>query len=202
MPRRLQVQQWAVAFRKTVDFELDLASVARARPSGGSESHHNDTETTCSIQRLCLYWWQLLPTGKIMDLLTRRTKIVATIGPASSSKETLEEMIQAGMNVARLNFFPRQLRRPCPHDQATAGSFPKNTTIPSRCCKTCRGRKFASATSPMARLISRKEKPLTWSPWQRRTTFQGPLALTIPTWPTKPNQGCKFCWMMVCWSLK
>jgi len=39
-----------------------------------------------------------------MDLLTRRTKIVATIGPASSSKETLEEMIQAGMNVARLNF--------------------------------------------------------------------------------------------------
>jgi pyruvate kinase len=39
-----------------------------------------------------------------MDLLTRRTKIVATIGPASSSKETLKEMIEAGMNVARLNF--------------------------------------------------------------------------------------------------
>ncbi len=39
-----------------------------------------------------------------MDLLSRRTKIVATIGPASSSKDILEEMIQAGMNVARLNF--------------------------------------------------------------------------------------------------
>jgi pyruvate kinase len=39
-----------------------------------------------------------------MDPLIRRTKIVATIGPASSSRETLEEMIQAGMNVARLNF--------------------------------------------------------------------------------------------------
>ncbi|WP_144867420.1 pyruvate kinase [Hyella patelloides] len=33
-----------------------------------------------------------------------RTKIVATIGPASSSRETLVQMVQQGMNVARLNF--------------------------------------------------------------------------------------------------
>jgi pyruvate kinase len=33
-----------------------------------------------------------------------RTKIVATIGPSSSNKTTLLKMIQAGMNVARLNF--------------------------------------------------------------------------------------------------
>jgi pyruvate kinase len=39
-----------------------------------------------------------------MDPLTRRTKIVATIGPASSSRATLKQMIDAGMNVARLNF--------------------------------------------------------------------------------------------------
>ena len=34
----------------------------------------------------------------------KKTKIVATIGPASSSKEELERMIRAGLNVARLNF--------------------------------------------------------------------------------------------------
>lgn len=34
----------------------------------------------------------------------KRTKIVATIGPACSDKEILKDMIKAGMNVARLNF--------------------------------------------------------------------------------------------------
>jgi pyruvate kinase len=34
----------------------------------------------------------------------RRTKIVATIGPASSDRETLVRMVEAGMDVARLNF--------------------------------------------------------------------------------------------------
>ncbi|WP_430784834.1 pyruvate kinase [Virgibacillus flavescens] len=34
----------------------------------------------------------------------RKTKIVCTIGPASESIETLEQLIKSGMNVARLNF--------------------------------------------------------------------------------------------------
>ncbi|MCU7834492.1 MAG: pyruvate kinase, partial [gamma proteobacterium symbiont of Taylorina sp.] len=33
----------------------------------------------------------------------RKTKIVATIGPASDSPEIIQQMIEAGMNVARLN---------------------------------------------------------------------------------------------------
>ncbi len=36
--------------------------------------------------------------------MQKRTKIVATIGPASKDKETLRKMIESGMNVARINF--------------------------------------------------------------------------------------------------
>lgn len=36
--------------------------------------------------------------------LTKRTKIVATLGPATSSKEVLTQMIKEGVNVCRINF--------------------------------------------------------------------------------------------------
>ncbi len=39
-----------------------------------------------------------------MSPLTHRTKIVATIGPASDSPEKIKAMMRAGMSVARLNF--------------------------------------------------------------------------------------------------
>lgn len=37
-------------------------------------------------------------------LASRRAKIVATIGPASSARDNLKQLIEAGMNVSRLNF--------------------------------------------------------------------------------------------------
>ncbi|MEC4817694.1 MAG: pyruvate kinase [Scytonema sp. PMC 1069.18] len=40
----------------------------------------------------------------MMHYLNHKTKVVATIGPASSSPEVLTRMVKAGMNVARLNF--------------------------------------------------------------------------------------------------
>ncbi|MFZ5449788.1 MAG: pyruvate kinase [Thermodesulfobacteriota bacterium] len=39
-----------------------------------------------------------------MPLPRHKTKIVATIGPASRSTEVMQQMLNAGMNVARLNF--------------------------------------------------------------------------------------------------
>src|SRR5262245_20370790 len=37
-------------------------------------------------------------------MISRRTKIVCTIGPASDSEEMITKLVTAGMNVARLNF--------------------------------------------------------------------------------------------------
>ena len=39
-----------------------------------------------------------------MNLPSHKTKIVATIGPASQAPEILAQIIRAGMNIARLNF--------------------------------------------------------------------------------------------------
>jgi len=36
--------------------------------------------------------------------MSRNTKIVATIGPASQDEQTIQKLLQAGLNVARLNF--------------------------------------------------------------------------------------------------
>jgi len=40
----------------------------------------------------------------LLDLQTKHTKIVATIGPASNNPDTIRQMIRGGMNVARINF--------------------------------------------------------------------------------------------------
>ena len=50
---------------------------------------------------------QTLNTGESKTLPfpnVRKTKIVCTLGPSTSTRQRIEELIQAGMNVARLNF--------------------------------------------------------------------------------------------------
>ena len=36
--------------------------------------------------------------------MNRRAKIIATLGPASDDKETIRNLLTAGMDVARINF--------------------------------------------------------------------------------------------------
>jgi len=45
-----------------------------------------------------------------MELPAHKTKIIATIGPVSRHKGTIEKMIKAGMSVARINFPMEPLR--------------------------------------------------------------------------------------------
>ncbi len=47
--------------------------------------------------------WGSAPTATVRADM-RRTKIVATIGPASREPDTLLRMVNAGMDVARLNY--------------------------------------------------------------------------------------------------
>ena len=46
---------------------------------------------------------QTVQAAQLTQRARKRTKIVATIGPASTSEEVVRGMFQAGMNVARLN---------------------------------------------------------------------------------------------------
>ena len=40
----------------------------------------------------------------INDLIYRQTKIIATLGPSTSSRESIEGLINAGVDLVRLNF--------------------------------------------------------------------------------------------------
>jgi pyruvate kinase len=66
------------------------------------------------------------------QLPSKKTKIVCTIGPASDSRDTLEEMIRSGMNVARLNFAHGDLdshRRAIESIRAAASSVGQRVSI-------------------------------------------------------------------------
>jgi len=59
-------------------------------------SKHNYSPLTLTWNRSCSMLHE-------SDVLLKKTKIICTLGPATSSKQTIKEMFQAGMNGVRIN---------------------------------------------------------------------------------------------------
>ncbi len=72
-----------------------------------------------------------------MKLPEQKTKIVATIGPASASREVMEAMIKAGMNVARINFSHGDFQRPQTGDRQAPRGRPRGWDGESPSWPTC-----------------------------------------------------------------
>lgn len=94
------------------------------------------------------------------SLPAHKTKIVATIGPASESPEMLEKLIRAGLNVARLNF--------------SHGDFARHEVVIRRIREASRttGRRvaiMADLPGPKMRLGKIEPEPIQLSPGDRFT---------------------------------
>ncbi|MBU0945223.1 MAG: pyruvate kinase [Proteobacteria bacterium] len=85
-------------------------------------------------------------------LPNNKTKLICTIGPASDTQEMIEQMLQAGMNVARLNFS---------HGDFTSH---KEVIAKIRAASKCTGKRvaiMADLPGPKMRIGSFGEEPVT-----------------------------------------
>src|SRR5215470_17384019 len=92
-----------------------------------------------------------------MPLPNNKTKIVATIGPASETPDVLERLIRAGLNVARLNFSHGDL----------AGHAERINRI--RSAAEAAGRRvaiMADLPGPKIRIGKIEPEPIQLHPWQ------------------------------------
>ena len=96
----------------------------------------------------------------------RRTKIVATLGPASSDRTVIASLFRAGADVFRINMSHTS------HDRmrelvAAIRSIETNTAGRSAFWSTCRDRSSASAASPAGRRRWSRARPSRSTPIRR-----------------------------------
>jgi len=90
-----------------------------------------------------------------VNLPDHKTKIVCTIGPASESREVMERMMRAGMNIARLNFSHGDFaahKKVIDNLRAAAASTGRRITI------------MADLSGPKMRIGKLKEEPIELNP--------------------------------------
>lgn len=104
-------------------------------------------------------------------MLPQRTKIVATIGPASNNPETIRALIEAGLSVARLNFSYGSYGDHA-HTVATFRQIAQELTAPIALLQDLQGPKVRVGNLP---------QPLTLTPGQQLELL--PLAL----WQDEPQ---------------
>lgn len=123
--------------------------------------------------------------------LGKKTKIVATIGPATSSQEMLEKLLKAGLNVVRLNFshgdFAEHQEKV---DNAKAAS--KKTGIPVAILQDLSGPKIRTGTfqnDPAVRINLKAGQKFTFSTNEKTVGDETKAYINYPKLPAEIKKG-------------
>jgi len=128
-----------------------------------------------------------------------RTKILATLGPASQSLEVIRELVRAGMSVARLNFSHGQYQD---HARIVANlrAIAQERDTPVTILQDLQGPKIRIDQLPAGQVTLFPGMLVTLVP---ADAYQGrPTAYRSTTlaWLRKPQSAPGCCSMTVCWS--
>jgi pyruvate kinase len=114
-----------------------------------------------------------------MQLLPRRTKIVATIGPASRSPEMIRKLLLAGMNVARLNFSHGSYEDHAKNVQ-TLRAIAAELELPLALLQDLQGPKIRVSNLPTPEMTLVEGETVTLIPQAEFTGEPGTIALDYP----------------------
>jgi pyruvate kinase len=95
--------------------------------------------------------------------MARRTKILATLGPASEDADTIRSMVDAGLDAARLNFShgePEDHRQLADRVRRAADEVARPVSL----VRICKAPRSACARSPRAPDCRRARRSTCWPP--------------------------------------